>query len=47
MRQCDGAEAKHASVPLRHVRTGERRREEFLYELKATTGIAMLAWPNA
>jgi hypothetical protein len=36
MRQCDGAESKHASVPLRRVRTGERRREKFLYGL--TTG---------
>jgi hypothetical protein len=27
--------AKHASVPLRRVRAGELRREEFLYELKA------------
>jgi hypothetical protein len=35
MRQYDGAEAKHASVPLRRVRTGERRREKFLHELKA------------
>ncbi len=28
-------DAKHASVPLRRVRAGEVRREEFLYELKA------------
>jgi len=28
-------DAKHASVPLRRVRAGELRREEFLYELKA------------
>jgi hypothetical protein len=26
---------KHAGVPLRRVRAGEVRREEFLYELKA------------
>jgi hypothetical protein len=27
--------AKHASVPLRRIRAGECRCEEFLYELKA------------
>jgi hypothetical protein len=27
--------AKHADVPLRRVRAGELRWEEFLYELKA------------
>ena len=29
MRHCDGAEAKHASVPLHRVRTGRHRSEEF------------------
>ena len=33
--RCDERDAKHASVPLRRVRTGELRREEFLYTLKA------------
>jgi hypothetical protein len=33
--RCDERDAKHASDPLRHVRTGEVRCEEFLYELKA------------
>jgi hypothetical protein len=31
----DERDAKHVSVPLRRVRTGELRCEEFLYELKA------------
>jgi hypothetical protein len=31
----DERDAKHASVPLRRVRTGELRWEKFLYELKA------------
>ena len=35
IRRCDERDAKHASVPLRHIRAGEVRREEFLYELKA------------
>jgi hypothetical protein len=30
--------AKHASVPLRRVRAGEVRGEDFLYELKAALG---------
>ncbi len=34
MRRC-GTWAKRAGVPLRRVRAGEVRREEFLYELKA------------
>src|SRR4029434_8121876 len=31
----DERDAKHASVPLRRVRTGELRWEKFLYDLKA------------
>jgi hypothetical protein len=31
----DGTRTKHAGVPLRRVRAGEVRWEEFLYELKA------------
>jgi hypothetical protein len=33
--RCDEWEAKHARVPLRRVRAGELRCEEFLYDLKA------------
>jgi hypothetical protein len=40
-------DAKHASVPLRRVRTGELRWEKFLYELKAGPAGGRLRWPSS
>src|SRR5215207_3744834 len=40
-------DAKHASVPLRRVRAGEVRREEFLYELKAGPAGGRLRRPSS
>jgi hypothetical protein len=40
-------DAKHASVPLRRVRAGELRREEFLYELKAGPAGGRLRRPSS
>jgi hypothetical protein len=47
MRQCDGAEAKHASVPLRRVRAGEVRVRTSLYELKAGPAGGRLRRPSS
>jgi len=38
MRRCGTQVEQHAGVPLRRVRAGEVRCEEFLYELKAGPG---------
>jgi len=39
--------AKHASVPLRRVRAGELRREDFLYILKAGPAGGRLRRPSS
>src|SRR5215213_9402260 len=43
----DERDAKHASVPLRRVRTGELRWEKFLYELKAGPAGGRLRRPSS
>src|SRR5215218_5565310 len=43
----DERDAKHASVPLRRVRTGELRWETFLYELKAGPAGGRLRRPSS
>ena len=40
-------DAKHASAPLRRVRTGELRWEKFLYELKAGPAGGRLRRPSS
>jgi hypothetical protein len=40
-------DAKHASVPLRRVRAGEVRCEEFLYELKSGPAGGRLRRPSS
>jgi hypothetical protein len=42
-----GTRAKHAGVPLRRVRAGELRCEEFLYELKAGPAGGRLRRPSS
>jgi hypothetical protein len=45
--RCDKRDAKHAGVPLRRVRAGEVRCEEFLYELKAGPAGGRLRRPSS
>jgi hypothetical protein len=45
--RCTVRDAKHACAPLRRVRAGEVRREEFLYTLKAAPAGGRLRRPSS